>query len=116
MATAGKKVLLQLATRKGAWLFHGDAASRKWRVDGPHFLGHIIHHLVLDPRDGRTMLAAASTGHLGPTLFRSLDRGRKWQEVKRPPASSRMPVAGAMSQGLATWSTMASTRPVATSA
>ncbi|MCB1597795.1 MAG: glycosyl hydrolase, partial [Gammaproteobacteria bacterium] len=91
MATAGKKVLLQLATRKGAWLFHGDAASRKWRVDGPHFLGHIIHHLVLDPRDGRTMLAAASTGHLGPTLFRSLDRGRKWQEVKRPPAFDKVP-------------------------
>lgn len=91
MATAGKKVLLQLATRKGAWLFHGDAARRKWRVDGPHFLGHIIHHLMLDPRDGRTMLAAASTGHLGPTLFRSLDRGRKWQEVKRPPAFDKVP-------------------------
>lgn len=91
MATAGKKVLLQIATRKGAWLFHGDAARRKWRVDGPHFLGHIIHHLMLDPRDGRTMLAAASTGHLGPTLFRSLDRGRKWQEVKRPPAFDKVP-------------------------
>ena len=91
MVTAAKKVLLQVATRKGAWLFHGDAARRKWRVDGPHFLGHIIHHLMLDPRDGRTMLAAASTGHLGPTLFRSLDRGRKWQEVKQPPAFARVP-------------------------
>lgn len=91
MAVAAKKVLLQVATRKGAWLFHGDAARRKWRVDGPRFLGHIIHHLVLDPRDGRTMLAAASTGHLGPTLFRSVDRGRKWQEVKRPPAFAKVP-------------------------
>ena len=94
MATAGKKVLLQLATRKGAWLFHGDAARRQWRIDGPHFLGHIIHHLMLDPRDGRTMLAAASTGHLGPTLFRSLDRGRKWQEGKRPPAFDKVPEGG----------------------
>ena len=91
MATAAKKVLLQVATRKGAWLFHGDAARRKWRVDGPHFLGHIIHHLLLDPRDGKTMLAAASTGHLGPTLFRSVDRGRHWQEVKQPPAFAKVP-------------------------
>ena len=91
MVAAAKKVLLQVATRKGAWLFHGDAARRKWRVDGPHFLGHIIHHLMLDPRDGKTMLAAASTGHLGPTLFRSVDRGRKWQEVKGPPAFARVP-------------------------
>lgn len=91
MSTVAKKVLLQVATRKGAWLFHGDAARRKWRVDGPHFLGHIIHHLMLDMRDGKTMLAAASTGHLGPTLFRSVDRGRKWQEVKRPPAFAKVP-------------------------
>jgi photosystem II stability/assembly factor-like uncharacterized protein len=91
MATAVKKVLLQVATRKGAWLFHSDAARRKWRVDGPHFLGHIIHHLMLDPRDGKTMLAAASTGHLGPTLFRSVDRGRNWQEVRQPPAFAKVP-------------------------
>src|SRR5512136_834246 len=75
-----------VATRKGAWIFHGDAARRAWRVDGPHFLGHIIQHLVLDPRDGRTLLAAAKTGHLGPTIFRSTDMGRTWKEAKRPPA------------------------------
>jgi photosystem II stability/assembly factor-like uncharacterized protein len=57
-----------------------------WRVDGPHFLGHIVNHLVLDPRDGRTLLAAAKTGHLGPTLFRSTDLGRTWQEAAKPPA------------------------------
>ena len=67
------RVLVMVATRKGAWLFHGDAARRSWRVDGPHFLGHIVNHLVLDPRDGRTLLAAAKTGHLGPTVFRSTD-------------------------------------------
>jgi len=88
---AAKRVLLLVATRKGAWLFHGDVARRKWRSDGPHFLGHIIHHLVLDPRDGRTLLAAASTGHLGPTLFRSTNRGRTWTESKRPPAFAKVP-------------------------
>ena len=80
------KLLLMVATRKGAWLYRGDAGRSNWQADGPHFLGQIIHHLVLDPRDGKTMLAAASTGHLGPTMFRSDDYGRTWEEAKRPPA------------------------------
>lgn len=81
-----RDVVLLVGTRKGAWLYHADAARRSWRVAGPHFLGHIINHLVLDPRDGRTLLAAASTGHLGPTIFRSTDCGRSWQEATKPPA------------------------------
>jgi photosystem II stability/assembly factor-like uncharacterized protein len=100
MATPGKKaadrakrakadVVILVATRKGAWLFHGDAKRKDWRVDGPHFLGQIINHLVLDPRDGRTLLAAAKTGHLGPTIFRSTDLGRRWQEAARPPAFAK---------------------------
>ena len=80
------RLVLLVGTRKGAWLYHGDAARRTWRVDGPHFLGHIVNHLVLDPRDGRTLLAAAKTGHLGPTIFRSTDLGRTWKEAAKPPA------------------------------
>ena len=78
--------VLFVATRKGAWLFHGDADRQRWRIDGPHFLGQIINDLVLDPRDGRTLLAAASTGHLGPTLVRSTDLGAHWHEAATPPA------------------------------
>ena len=33
------RMLLLVATRKGAWLFRGDSRRRAWRVDGPHFLG-----------------------------------------------------------------------------
>jgi len=83
---SGHRVLVLVATRKGAWLFHGDATRRAWRVDGPHFFGHIINHLVADPREPRTLLAAAKTGHLGPTIFRSTDLGRSWKEAARPPA------------------------------
>jgi photosystem II stability/assembly factor-like uncharacterized protein len=84
-------VVVLVATRKGAWLFHGDGSRKTWRVDGPHFLGHIVNHLVLDPRDGRTLLAAAKTGHLGPTVFRSRDLGRSWKEAARPPAFTKPP-------------------------
>ena len=84
-----RQVALLVATRKGAWFYHGDAARRNWRTDGPHFLGHIINHVILDPRDGRTLLAAAKTGHLGPTVFRSTDRGRTWKEAAKPPAFAK---------------------------
>ena len=82
---------LFVATRKGAWIFRSDAARTGWSVDGPHFLGHIISHLVLDPRDRTTLLAAAKTGHLGPTIFRSSDWGGSWQEAQQPPAFAAVP-------------------------
>jgi photosystem II stability/assembly factor-like uncharacterized protein len=79
-------IVVFVATRKGLWLARTDAARERFRLDGPHFLGHEVHHAVLDPRDGRTLLAAAKTGHLGPTVFRSTDHGRTWAEAKQPPA------------------------------
>ena len=66
-----RRVVLLVATRKGAWLYHGDPARFSWRVDGPHFLGHIISHLKLDPRDGRTLLAAAKTDEQGRSVDHS---------------------------------------------
>ena len=83
------RILVMVATRKGAWLYHSDGARRTWRTDGPHFLGHVLNHVVLDPRDGRTLLAAAKTGHLGPTVFRSIDFGRNWKEAAKPPAFAK---------------------------
>ena len=88
---ASRRTVLLVATRKGAWILRGDGARRAWTADGPHFLGHVVHHLVLDPRDGRTLLAAARTGHLGPTIFRSTDLGRRWKEAARPPAFPKVP-------------------------
>jgi len=89
-SSPSNRVLL-LASRKGAWLFHGDASRQRWQPNGPHFLGHVVHHLLLDERDGRTLLAAAKTGHLGPTIFRSSDFGKTWREASRPPAFPKAP-------------------------
>jgi hypothetical protein len=86
MNSSPTRLVLLVATRKGAWLFHGDPQRDAWTVDGPHFLGHTISHLQLDPRDNRTLLAAAKTGHLGPTVFRSTDLGKTWKEARQPPA------------------------------
>ncbi len=88
-AAPSTRLVVLVATRKGAWLFHGDAKRKTFTADGPHFLGHNISHVKLDPRDGRTLLAAAKTGHLGPTVFRSTNFGRTWKEAKQPPAFAK---------------------------
>jgi len=80
------RVSLLIGTRKGAFFLDSDAARRRWELRGPVFLGHIVSHLLLDPRDGRTLLMAARTGHLGPTVFRSADGGASWKEASQPPA------------------------------
>lgn len=81
-------IQLLVGTRKGAWVCRSGAGRDAWEVTGPLFLGQIINHFVRDPRDGRTMLMAASTGHLGPTILRSTDGGATWTEAKQPPAFS----------------------------
>lgn len=75
-----------IGTRKGAFALKCDARRRTWRLTGPQFLGHVVHHIVQDPREPKTLLIGAKTGHLGPTVFRSTDRGRSWREASRPPA------------------------------
>jgi photosystem II stability/assembly factor-like uncharacterized protein len=91
-ASAAVRVLV--GTRKGAFVLRSDPGRRTWTVEGPHFLGSTVHHFVLDPRDGRTLLVAARTGHLGPTVFRSRDRGRTWKEAEKPPMFAGPPPGG----------------------
>lgn len=85
------KVALLIGTRKGGFLLRGNRGRDKWKLEGPFLLGAIVHNMILDPRDGKTMLMAASTGHLGPTIFRSTDEGATWKEASQPPAFPKLP-------------------------
>lgn len=76
---------LLIGTRKGVWVLAGDAERGRWAITPPMFLGHVIQHAVLDPRDRETLLVASKTGHLGPTVFRSVDLGQTWSEASLPP-------------------------------
>lgn len=76
---------LLIGTRKGLWILASDDRGT-WSVGEPHLFGHIIQHAVRDPRDKRTIVVAASTGHLGPTVVRSTDGGATWTEASAPPA------------------------------
>jgi hypothetical protein len=88
-ARRARGTTLLIGTRKGAFLLDDDGKRKAWKLSGPHFLGSIVNHLVLDPRDGRTLLMAARTGHLGPTIYRSTDRGKTWTESATPPAFAK---------------------------
>ena len=73
-------------TQGGICATGGSLGRRSWTLAGPQFLGHIVHHIVQDPREPKVLLMAAKTGHLGPTVYRSIDRGKSWREAAQPPA------------------------------
>ena len=79
-----------VGTRKGSWALSADRERKRWKLTGPVFLGHIVNHMVVDPRDRHTLLMAVRTGHLGPTIFRSTDLGKSWSEASRPPAFAKV--------------------------
>jgi photosystem II stability/assembly factor-like uncharacterized protein len=78
--------VILVGTRKGVFILSTADDRQSWTVSEPMFLGHIAQHVVLDPRDRKRLLLGVSTGHLGPTVFRSDDLGTTWQEASRPPA------------------------------
>ncbi|MCC7430993.1 glycosyl hydrolase [bacterium] len=86
-----EKLALLVGTRKGAFIYTSDFSRKSWKVSEIHFLGSIINHLVLDPRDNKTLMMAAKTGHLGPTVFCSTDFGKTWKEAEKPPAFPKVP-------------------------
>lgn len=83
---ATSPVALLVGTRKGAFILRSDKKRTNWKISDGMFIGSVIHHMVMDPRDRCTILMTARTGHLGPTIFRSLDYGKTWKEAVKPPA------------------------------
>ena len=81
-----KKISLLVGTKKGAFIVSSKDFRETWKVSDPILLGNMINHIVPDPRNKKLILMAATTGHLGPTIFRSVDSGKNWMDAKQPPA------------------------------
>ena len=79
------EIVLLVATTKGAFLYFSDADRLHWDVSGPHFLGSIVHHIAIDPRDRKTILASVKSRKDGSMIYRSNDFGKTWDVAKEPP-------------------------------
>src|SRR3989442_15601311 len=81
MARSIKKgsVVVAVGTKKGGFLFHSPD-RKKWSGAGPFMEGGAGYHMILDPRDGRTVYASAPMGSepWGPAIY----RGRAGGEPK----------------------------------
>ncbi len=60
-----------VGTKKGGFVFH-STDRRQWSVAGPYCEGMPVYHMILDPRDGRTVYAASYyVGEVwGPAFYR----------------------------------------------
>lgn len=85
-ARASGDVLLLVGTRKGGFILRDDGKRKEWKTLREIMIGSMIHHIVLDPRDKKTILMTERGGHLGPTIHRSTDFGKTWTEATTPPA------------------------------
>ena len=103
MVTKKADVYVLLGTRKGAFMLHSDSRRRNWKMKGPFFENSPVFHMAFDKRDGKTIYAAVNSGHFGPTVFRSKNFGRTWENSKSPhaspkPQASRLNIFGILSQ------------------
>lgn len=83
MPKKAQGTVLAIGTRKGLFLMQ-SADRRTWRTRGPFFEGLEVYHAVLDARDGRTLWAAVTSHHWGPTVQRSTDLGARWTRLAGP--------------------------------
>jgi hypothetical protein len=85
LVTKKADVYVLLGTRKGAFILHSNSRRRNWKMKGPFFENSPVFHMAFDKRDGKTIYAAVNSDHFGPTVFRSKNFGRTWENSKNPP-------------------------------
>ncbi len=77
------RVFIAAGTRDGLYVFESDLNRTSWEAYGPFLKGMDISHAILDPRDGRTVWAAAN-GEDHSAIYRSRDRGETWEIAGQP--------------------------------
>jgi hypothetical protein len=77
-----------VGTRKDVFSLRADASRRSWKLAGPQFLGHIVHHVVQDPREAERPLAFRKAGGAVP------QRGRRHRFPHRAASDGCRPRPG----------------------
>ncbi len=87
------EILLLVSTSKGGFIYYSNPERLVWEINGPHLLGSIIHHMILDYRTNKTILMAAKTREHGVTIFRTTNFGKTWIPAIQPPQNKDIDLA-----------------------
>jgi hypothetical protein len=71
-----------IGTRKGAFVVRSKD-RRKWKIEGPHFRGWEVNHVVQDPREPNRYYAAVNSAWFGPHIHSSEDGGKTWHLAEK---------------------------------
>ncbi len=71
------KVCVLVGTKKGAFVFEGDAARRDWKLKGPFGQTMPMNHVIGDAATG-TIYAGGGDPWFGPAVWKSTDLGETW--------------------------------------
>jgi hypothetical protein len=75
--------VLAIGTRKGLFLARSRDGRAGWDLEGPHFPSDSVYAVGIDTRrEGTRLLVAATSGHWGPTVYRSDDLAATWSETE----------------------------------
>src|SRR5438552_18062617 len=75
------KTLVRVGTRKGAWCYTSAEARARWDISEPIMPGWTVHHMSADLRHTPPRLyAAANHWAWGPSVARSDDGGKTWEQ------------------------------------
>jgi photosystem II stability/assembly factor-like uncharacterized protein len=72
-----KKVLVLVGTKKGAFIFEGDAGRHSWKLRGPFCETWPMNHVIADPATG-TIYGGGGNEWFGPAVWKSIDLGATW--------------------------------------
>lgn len=76
--STNQTVFVFAGTKKGAFIFKSNTHRQQWQVEGPHFPGWSVHHLIYHPYNGY-LYAALDHAVYGSNIHRSPDMGQTWE-------------------------------------
>jgi hypothetical protein len=78
------KIRILVGTRKGGYIFEGDASRRNWTLSSRFQTGYEVFHMTSDPRHPGDLYACVNSWFWGPALYRSRNYGGEWDEIGTP--------------------------------
>ena len=75
------RVHVLVGTRKGAFVYSSDENRENWQISEPMMPGWIVQHMAVETRRGQPRIyASASHFAWGPSVSRSDDGGKTWDQ------------------------------------